>query len=88
MVLENTMKRAAYIIAGAFLVWFLGVLLFIPFNRWYTLNFIKGDDDVGVHLGVMVFVVWPILLVVGGGIGNRVWARRKNKKKFLDGLGH
>lgn len=70
------MKRSLYIFVGALVCLILGVLITVPVNHWYTANFVKSEDDVGVHLWVSLLLIWPLFLVLGGWLGNRLY--RKN----------
>lgn len=69
------MKRITYIACGAIAVWLIGVALLIPMNQWYTSNFVKSEADVGPHLWLSLFFIWPLLLVVGGALGNWLFHR-------------
>jgi hypothetical protein len=80
MVLGGHMKRAAYIAFGATGVWLIGVVLLIPMNQWYTSHFVKGEADVGPHLWFSLFVIWPLLFVLGGVLGNWLYHRNLTRR--------
>ena len=69
------MNRVAYVLGFAILFWVVGVLISIPFNQWYSAIYVKGEDDVGPHIWISVLVLWPVLLLVGGWFGNRMFKR-------------
>lgn len=75
MVLDPAMNRVAYVLAFAVLFLIAGVLISIPFNHWYTETYVKGEEDIGLHLWVSVLGLWPALFLVGGWLGNRLFKR-------------
>lgn len=70
------MKRLAFISLGAILGIVCGTLLAIPFNHWYTANFVRSDDDANILVGVLLLGIWPISLLIGGALGYFFWRRK------------
>lgn len=69
------MNKFTYVLVFAILFLVVGVLISIPFNQWYTVTYVKGEEDVGPHMWISVLVLWPVLLFLGGWFGNRLFKR-------------
>ncbi len=78
------MKRAAFIVAGALLSFILGMALLALVAHWGSSYFVTSEDDVGRNIWILVLIIWPSLLVLGGIMGNRIYrknlARRSSKR--------
>lgn len=71
-------KHIVAIVVGAILILCVGIMLSIPVHNLTADYFpINGPDDEAKFLKFVVFVEWPILLIVGGIFGNWVF------KKYL-----
>ncbi len=69
------MNRFTSISLGAVLGIVCGTLLSIPFNHWYSENFVRSDDDSNFLVGVLLLGIWPLSLLIGGAIGYFLWHR-------------
>ena len=69
-------KHILTIIFFAIVTLLLGILLSIPIHNWTSGLFpIEGPDDETKFLKFVVFIEWPILLIVGSFIGHKVYRR-------------
>lgn len=70
------MKRALFILAGALVLLGAGVLVVTALSGWVADNFIHGDDDMNT-VGKIIFLgIYPVLLGIGGWLGNVIYKRR------------
>jgi hypothetical protein len=76
LVLGSAMNRFTSILLGAVLGIVCGTLLSIPFNYWYSENFVRSDDDSNFLIGVLLLGIWPLSLLIGGAIGYFLWHRK------------
>lgn len=70
------MKRTIYLVVGAVVGIILGTLLSVPFNHWYTENFVHSDDDANFLVSMLLFVFWPAFGLFGAFIGNGLYKKR------------
>ncbi len=70
------MKKSGYVLGGAITCFVVGVVISIPFNQWYTVTYVKGEEDVGLHLWLSILVIWPIFLGIGGWLGNYLYKKQ------------
>ena len=69
------MKRALVILVSALTFLGLGIALVAGLSDWIAEEFIHGDDDMNT-IGKLLFLgVYPILLLVGGWLGNLLYQR-------------
>jgi hypothetical protein len=74
-------KHIAVIIIGAIIILCIGILLSIPIHNWTSGYFpINGPDDETKFLKCVIFVEWPIFLIIGGISGNWVFKRYLTNK--------
>ncbi len=77
------MKRLIYLISGVLAFVISGTLLSIPFNRWYTANFVRSDDDSNFLVSVLFLGIWPVFALIGGLLGHLLYRRSHvSKLKF------
>lgn len=71
------MKRSLIIIVIALAVLLIGSFAFIPLNGviWNLMGLEGGYDDEMRMFNVLVFVEWPIFIIIGSVIGNKVFKR-------------
>lgn len=79
------MKRVIYIVLSSLAIFISGVLLLIPINGWiWKLKDLEGGyDDEMKMFDIVVFIEWPILIVLGALLGNYLY--KKHLSKRLDG---
>ena len=70
-------KKIISIILGAIIIFAVGSAFMYPINIWYADNFLGGEDNTGKIFKFNVFILWPIFVVLGGFLGNKV------HKKYL-----
>lgn len=71
------MNRVTYMLLGAVVGFVCGTLLSVPFNHWYSQNFVRSDDDSNFLVGVLLLGIWPLSLLIGGAIGHFLWQRKQ-----------
>jgi hypothetical protein len=76
VVLEAALKTWLYVAFGAFAGVVVATLVSVPFNAWYTANFVRGDNDVNALVSVLFFGFWPVGALVGGAIAYRLQKKR------------
>lgn len=69
------MKRAAFILLGALLCGVAGYLAIALATRIHELHFAKSQDDMSQFAGMLVIVVFPLSLALGGWLGHLVCNR-------------
>ncbi len=73
------MKRFIVITLSSISTLLLGAFLLIPLNEWlWELRGLEGGyDDEMKMFDIVFFIEWPLLLILGGFIGNFIY------KKYL-----
>ena len=76
------MKRILSVILTSLLTLIVGSFALIPFNGWvWKLGGLEGGyDDEMKMFDVLVFVEWPILLIIGGLIGEVIYKKYLTKQ--------
>ena len=76
------MKRAITIIITSIVTLFVGAVAFIPINEWiWKLKGLEGGyDDEMKMFDILVFVEWPIFLIIGGLIGNALYKKHLTRR--------
>ncbi len=71
------MKRTLYIALSSFITLILGAILLIPVNEWVwkAKGLEGGYDDEMKMFDILVFIEWPILVIVGGILGNYLYKK-------------
>ena len=71
------MKRTISIILALIITFITGSFALIPFNGWmWEIRGLDGGyDDEMKMFNILVFIEWPILIVLGGILGN--WLYKK-----------
>lgn len=79
------MKRVIYIALSSLAIFISGVLLFIPINGWiWNIKGLEGGyDDEMKMFDIVLFIEWPILIILGGLLGNYLY--KKHRAKRLSG---
>lgn len=70
------MKRLFYLILGCVFGLVFGSILIIPFNYWYTENFVYSDNDSNILVSILIYIVWPVSIFFGGFSGNLIYRWR------------
>ena len=66
------MKTWLYIVFGILAGLVTSTLLAVPFNAWYTKNYVGGDDDFNVLVSMLFFGFWPVGALTGALTSHRV----------------
>ena len=72
-----------FIFGFALLVLILGIIISVPINHWYTKYFVDSEDDVSSHMRFYLFIVIPLLFVIGGLIGNIIYRKRNKENEIV-----
>ncbi len=82
MVLECRIKRILTIILSASLVLIIGAFICIPVNGliWKLMGLEGGYDDEMKMFNILVFIEWPMLIILGSVVGNIIFKKYLTKK--------
>lgn len=80
------MKRFITIITVSLLTLIVGAFALIPVNDWiWDLAGLEGGyDDETKMFKFLIFIEWPILLIIGGFIGEVIYKKYLTKQINLD----
>lgn len=76
------MKRILVMILSAFLVLIIGAFICIPFNGliWKLMGLEGGYDDEMKMFNILVFIEWPMLIILGSVVGNIIFRKYLTNK--------
>jgi CDP-diglyceride synthetase len=66
------MKKSVFILLGFVIGILFGALASMPFNHWYTTNFVRADEDSNFLVITLVFFFLPIFSISGALAGWRI----------------
>lgn len=81
------MKRAFFIFTGALALLGCGVLAVTALSGWVADNLIHGDDDMNTVGKITFLAIYPLLLGIGGWLGNVIYKRRAVERQHETGPG-
>lgn len=76
------MKRILIIILSAFLVLTIGAFICIPVNGliWKLMGLEGGYDDEMKMFNILIFIEWPMLIILGAVAGTIIFKKYLTKK--------
>lgn len=76
------MKKSLFVILSAFLVLVIGAFICIPVNGliWKLMGLEGGYDDEMKMFNILIFIEWPLLIILGAVVGNIIFKKYLTKK--------
>ena len=83
------MKKSLIIILSAFLVLIVGAFICIPVNGliWKLMGLEGGYDDEMKMFNILIYIEWPLLIILGAVVGNIIFKKYLTKKSSRPGKG-
>lgn len=72
------MKRSTFILIGVIVFAVVGFFVGSVATNWYSDHFAKSDDDINRSVGIFL-VIWLLLAILGGYVGNILFQRNLTK---------